>query len=54
MIAGGVESMSRAPLVLPKATEPWARGNVTAFDSTLGWRFVNPRMGGPLRHPRFG
>ena len=44
VIAGGVESMSRAPLVLPKATEPWARGNVTAFDSTLGWRFVNPRM----------
>jgi 3-oxoadipyl-CoA thiolase len=44
LIAGGVESMSRAPLVMPKASEPWARGNVTAFDSTLGWRFVNPRM----------
>jgi 3-oxoadipyl-CoA thiolase len=44
VIAGGVESMSRAPLVMPKAGEPWARGNVTAFDSTLGWRFVNPRM----------
>ena len=44
VIAGGVESMSRAPLVLGKATEPWARGNVTAYDSTLGWRFVNPRM----------
>jgi 3-oxoadipyl-CoA thiolase len=44
LIAGGVESMSRAPLVLPKASEAFARGNVTAFDSTLGWRFVNPRM----------
>jgi 3-oxoadipyl-CoA thiolase len=44
VIAGGVESMSRAPLVMPKAGEAWARGNVTAFDSTLGWRFVNPRM----------
>jgi 3-oxoadipyl-CoA thiolase len=44
VIAGGVESMSRAPLVMAKAGEAWARGNVTAFDSTLGWRFVNPRM----------
>jgi 3-oxoadipyl-CoA thiolase len=44
VIAGGVESMSRAPLVLPKATEPWARGDVTAHDTTLGWRFVNPKM----------
>jgi 3-oxoadipyl-CoA thiolase len=44
LIAGGVESMSRAPLVMPKAGEAYARGNVTAYDSTLGWRFVNPRM----------
>jgi 3-oxoadipyl-CoA thiolase len=44
MIAGGVESMSRAPLVMAKASEGFARGNVTAFDSTLGWRFVNPKM----------
>jgi 3-oxoadipyl-CoA thiolase len=44
VIAGGVESMSRAPLVMPKAGEAFARGNVTAYDSTLGWRFVNPRM----------
>jgi 3-oxoadipyl-CoA thiolase len=44
LIAGGVESMSRAPLVIPKASEAFARGNVTAYDSTLGWRFVNPRM----------
>jgi acetyl-CoA C-acetyltransferase len=44
VVAGGVESMSRAPLVMPKAGEAWARGNVTAYDSTLGWRLVNPRM----------
>jgi len=44
LIAGGVESMSRAPLVMPKAGLAYARGNVTAYDSTLGWRFVNPRM----------
>jgi 3-oxoadipyl-CoA thiolase len=44
VIAGGVESMSRAPLVMAKASEAWPRGNVTAYDSTLGWRFVNPRM----------
>jgi 3-oxoadipyl-CoA thiolase len=44
LVAGGVESMSRAPLVMPKAGEAYARGNVTAYDSTLGWRFVNPRM----------
>jgi 3-oxoadipyl-CoA thiolase len=44
VVAGGVESMSRAPLILPKASEAFARGNVTAFDSTLGWRLVNPRM----------
>ena len=44
LIAGGVESMSRAPLVMPKAREAFPRGDVTAYDSTLGWRFVNPRM----------
>ncbi len=44
VIAGGVESMSRAPLVLPKAQEGYARGDVTAFDTMLGWRMVNPRM----------
>ncbi|MCG5052590.1 MAG: acetyl-CoA C-acyltransferase [Myxococcales bacterium] len=44
VIAGGVESMSRAPLVLPKAEDAFARGHVTAFDTTLGWRFENPRM----------
>jgi 3-oxoadipyl-CoA thiolase len=44
IVAGGVESMSRAPLVMGKAREAFARGDVTAYDSTLGWRFVNPRM----------
>src|SRR5450755_1967743 len=44
VIAGGVESMSRAPLVMAKAREAFARGDVVAHDSTLGWRFVNPRM----------
>ena len=44
IVAGGVESMSRAPLVMGKAREPYPRGDVTAYDSTLGWRFVNPRM----------
>ena len=40
-IAGGVESMSRAPFVLPK---PEGSGNLTAYVSAIGWRFVNPRM----------
>src|SRR4051812_18228816 len=44
LIAGGVESMSRAPLVMAKAREGFPRGDVTLHDSTLGWRFVNPRM----------
>ncbi|MBK8270086.1 MAG: thiolase family protein [Planctomycetes bacterium] len=43
-IAGGCESMSRAPLVLPKPDEPWVRGNQTMFDSTLGWRMTNPKL----------
>jgi 3-oxoadipyl-CoA thiolase len=44
IIAGGVESMSRAPLVMAKAREAFPRGDVTAHDTTLGWRFVNQRM----------
>jgi 3-oxoadipyl-CoA thiolase len=44
IVAGGVESMSRAPLVMPKAREGFPRGDITAHDSTLGWRFINPRM----------
>ncbi len=44
VIAGGVEQMSRAPLVMAKATEAFPRGPQTMYDTTLGWRFVNPRM----------
>jgi acetyl-CoA acyltransferase len=43
IIAGGVESMSRAPFVMPKATEAFARQS-EIYDTTLGWRFVNKRM----------
>lgn len=43
MIAGGVESMSRAPYVLSKSETPFAR-NVQIFDTSIGWRFVNPKM----------
>jgi 3-oxoadipyl-CoA thiolase len=43
-VAGGVESMSRAPLVMAKAETPFARGERTLWDTTLGWRFPNPRM----------
>lgn len=42
-IAGGVESMSRAPFVMPKAEFAFSRDN-TVYDTTIGWRFVNPRM----------
>lgn len=41
-IAGGVESMSRAPYAMPKPASP--AGDLTAYDTTLGWRFVNPKM----------
>jgi 3-oxoadipyl-CoA thiolase len=44
LIAGGVESMSRAPYVLLKPEEPFARGAPPIADTVLGWRFVNPRM----------
>ena len=43
MIAGGVESMSRAPFVMPKASSAFARENAV-YDTTIGWRFVNPLM----------
>ena len=43
VVAGGVESMSRAPFVMPKADSPYSR-NAEIFDTTLGWRFVNPAM----------
>jgi 3-oxoadipyl-CoA thiolase len=42
-VAGGVESMSRAPLVTAKPDAAFARGDRTLYDTTLGWRFVNPR-----------
>jgi len=44
VIAGGVEQMTRAPLVMGKPTEAFQRGNQTVYDTTLGWRFVNPKM----------
>ena len=44
MVAGGVESMTRAPWVIPKPDGPFPRGPQTAFDTALGWRLVNPRM----------
>ena len=43
-IGGGVESMSRAPWVLPKPEQAFPKGNIAAYDSTLGWRLVNPKM----------
>jgi acetyl-CoA acetyltransferase family protein len=44
MVAGGVESMTRAPYVLPKADRPFPAGNTTAYSTTLGWRMTNPNM----------
>jgi 3-oxoadipyl-CoA thiolase len=43
-IAGGVEVMSRAPYSIPKAEQAYAFGNLTAWDTALGWRYPNPRM----------
>src|SRR4249919_2131616 len=43
-VAGGVESMSRAPLVMAKPEKAFPRGNQTVWDTTLGWRFPNLRM----------
>jgi 3-oxoadipyl-CoA thiolase len=43
-VAGGVESMSRAPLVMAKPDAAFPRGNQTVWDTTLGWRFPNPRL----------
>lgn len=44
VVAGGVESMTRAPWVLPKPSRPFPAGDVTAVSTTLGWRLVNERM----------
>jgi 3-oxoadipyl-CoA thiolase len=43
-IAAGVENMSRAPYSVPKAEQPFAFGNLTAWDTALGWRYPNPKM----------
>ncbi|HEY7527652.1 MAG TPA: thiolase family protein, partial [Candidatus Deferrimicrobiaceae bacterium] len=43
-IGAGVESMTRAPWAMPKAEAGYPRGNVTAFDTSLGWRFTNPKL----------
>ena len=43
-VAGGVESMTRAPLVVAKPSAAFPRGEQTMFDTTLGWRFTNPRL----------
>lgn len=48
-IAGGVESMTRAPFVMPKSEGAWSR-NAEVYDSTIGWRFVNKKMSA-LYHP---
>jgi 3-oxoadipyl-CoA thiolase len=44
LVAGGVESMTRAPFIMLKSSVPWARDVPQTADSTVGWRFVNPRM----------
>jgi acetyl-CoA acetyltransferase family protein len=44
VVAGGVESMTRAPWVLPKSSRPFPAGHETLVSTTLGWRLVNPRM----------
>jgi len=44
IVAGGVESMSRAPYAVPKPERAFAVGSRTAYDTTLGWRFENPRL----------
>jgi 3-oxoadipyl-CoA thiolase len=43
-IAGGVENMSRAPYSIPKSEQPFSFGNLTAWDTALGWRYPNPKM----------
>lgn len=43
-IAGGVESMTRAPFVMAKPSESYPRGEQTLFDTTIGWRFTNPKL----------
>ncbi len=49
-VAGGVESMTRAPYVMAKSEAAWDRGTREAYDTTLGWRFVNPKLAA-AHHP---
>jgi 3-oxoadipyl-CoA thiolase len=49
-VAGGVESMTRAPYVMPKPESPFERGNREMFDTTLGWRMTNARLA-EMHHP---
>ncbi len=49
-VAGGVESMTRAPFVMGKAESAFPRGNITMHDTTLGWRFINPLLA-EMHHP---
>jgi 3-oxoadipyl-CoA thiolase len=49
-VAGGVESMTRAPYVMAKPATPYDRGNREMYDTTLGWRFTNPRLA-TMHHP---
>ena len=49
-VAGGVESMTRAPYVMAKPESPYDRGNREMYDTTLGWRFTNPRLA-QMHHP---
>ncbi|GAA3749356.1 thiolase family protein [Leifsonia bigeumensis] len=51
MLAGGVESMSRAPWVVLKPAKPYPAGHETMYSTTLGWRMVNPRMPGQWSIP---
>ncbi len=53
-VGGGVESMTRAPYALPKTVPEFAFGNVTVWDTTIGWRFPNPRMKEKYGHDSMG
>ncbi|NMP20953.1 thiolase family protein [Sulfobacillus harzensis] len=50
VVAGGVESMTRAPFVLPKSAKGFPTGNQQLFDTTIGWRMINPRLAA-MHHP---
>ena len=53
-IAGGTESMTRAPFVMGKAEAGFPRGEIRMFDSTIGWRFTNPKMTMPYAKEGMG